>query len=247
MKIFVINLERAAERRKTALQRLHELGMDAEILHAVDGASLERNTLDPDAEPGLSDGEVGCYLSHVRAWQAIVDRRLDQAIVLEDDVVCDPAMIRIANEIVALGLPLDAVRLSALQPIRGLTIAHLSGDHCLLLPNKNPSGAQGYMVTQQGAQHLLQKLPVPRLPIDDAFDAYWKHGLCIPIVSPCLVFEDHNFPSSIVHRFGSDAPKSLGRHLARVAESKRRKLMVFLMARRLHAKLAHAAREQARP
>lgn len=245
MKIFVINLERAVERRKTVLKRLHELGLNAEIIPAVDGADVDRSALGPGAEPGLSDGEVGCYLSHVRAWQTIVDRGLNHAIILEDDVVCDPSMVRIAEEIVALRLPLDAVRLSALQPIRGLALAPLSDEHRLLLPNKNPSGAQGCMVSLQGAERLLQMLSVPRLPIDDAFDAYWQYGLCVPIVSPSLVFEDSSFPSNIVHRFGSDTPKSLSRHLARVADAKRRKFVVFLMARRLRARLARADREKA--
>ena len=246
MKIFVINLERAVERRERVLQRLHGLGIDAEILPAVEGESVDRSKLGAGAEPGLSAGEIGCYLSHVRAWQAVVEGSLDHAIILEDDVVCDPAMIRSANEIKALGLPLDAVRLSALQPIRGLTIAHLSGDRRLLLPTKNPSGAQGYMVSQQGVRRLLQKLQTPRLPIDDAFDVYWKHDLCIPVVSPSLVVEDRSFPSNIAGRFGSDIPKSLGRHLVRIAESKRRKFLVFLMARRLQAMSARVIRGQER-
>jgi len=242
MKIFVINMARATERRVTILRHLDELGLEAEILPAVEGAKIERSTLGPDAEPGLSAGEIGCYLSHIRFWQIVVERQLEHAIVLEDDVICEPAMMTVAEEIASLKLPVDAVRLSALQPIRGRTIARLSGGHSLLLPNKNPSGTQGYMVSLQGARHLLQVLSVPKLPIDNALDAYWKHGLCVPIVSPSLVAEDASIASTIGGRFGSTMPWSLRRHLTRVAEAQRRKITVYLMALRLKSRL-HNARD----
>ena len=126
MKIFVVNLERAAERRVAILRHLAELGLEAEILPAVEGARVDRASLGPDAEPGLSNGEVGCYLSHVRFWQTVVERRLPHAIILEDDVICSPTLMRVADEIAALDLPWDAVRLSALQPIRGIPLLTLS-------------------------------------------------------------------------------------------------------------------------
>jgi hypothetical protein len=163
MKIFVINMARATERR-TILRHLDELGLEAEIPPAVEGAKIERSTLGPDAEPGLSAGEIGCYLSHIRFWQIVVERELEHAIVLEDDVICDPAMMTVAEEIASLKLPVDAVRLSALQPIRGRTIARLSGGHSLLLPNKNPSGTQGYMVSLQGPATCCRCCRCPSSP-----------------------------------------------------------------------------------
>lgn len=237
MKIFVINMARATERRQAILRHLDDLGLEAEILPAIEGAKIERSTLGPGAEPHLSAGEIGCYLSHLRFWQIVVERRLEHAIVLEDDVICDPAMMAVAEEIASRKLPVDAVRLSALQPIRGHTIARLSDSHSIVLPNKNPSGTQGYMVSLHGAQHLLEALPVPKQPIDNALDAYWKHGLCVPVVSPSVVAEDTSIASTIGSRFGSTTPRSLRRHLLRVAEAERRKFTVYLMAMRLKAQL----------
>ena len=164
MKIFVLNLERAVERRQSMLQHLSGLGIEAEILPAVEGARLPPSSLPAGTDPRLSPGEVGCYLSHVRFWEIVVERGLEHAIVLEDDVRCSPAMLQVVADIVALGLPLDAVRLSALNPIRGQDITTLAGGTKLVLPNKNPSGTQGYMVTLEGARRLLQRLAVPRCP-----------------------------------------------------------------------------------
>ncbi|WP_374243900.1 glycosyltransferase family 25 protein [Zoogloea sp.] len=241
MKIFIVNLERAADRRAAILRHLGELGLEAEILPAVEGVKVDRATLGPGAEPRLSNGEVGCYLSHVRFWQLVVERRLPHAIVLEDDVVCSPSLLRVARDAAALMPPFDAVRLSALQPIRGIPVATLSGGEKLILPTKHPSGTQGYLVSLDGARRLLAALSVPRSPIDDTLDRYWKYGLCVPVVAPSVVVEDASIASGIGARFGSTAPDSVAhrvtRHFARVVEAERRKLSVFLMARRVKAQL----------
>jgi glycosyl transferase family 25 len=237
MKIFVLNLERATGRRALMLARLQDAGLQAEILPAVEGLQVDRASLPAGTEPGLSAGEIGCYLSHLRFWETVVERGLDHAILLEDDVIVRPELLRVAGEIAELDLPFDAVRLSALEPVRGIPVAMLSGGTRLVLPNKNPSGAQGYLVSLAGAKRLLARLAVPRQPVDDAFDAYWKYGLCIPVVFPCLVEEDRSMDSTIGSgRFGGGQRKSLRRHLARVAEAQRRKITVFLMARRLRVR-----------
>ena len=236
MKVFVLNLERAPERRRAMLSQVREHALDAEILSAVDGAKIDRASLPPGTRASLSSGEVGCYLSHLCAWQTVVSRGLDHAIILEDDVIISPALKRAVEEIAALELPFDAVRLSALRPVRGIPVASLSGGVQLVLPTKNPSGAQGYLVSQAGAKRLLVQLAVPQKPVDDAFDDYWKHGLCIPVLHPSLVEEDSALSSTIGHRADSHPPKTLLRHLTRVVEAQRRKLAVSLMARRLRAR-----------
>ena len=47
MKIFVLNLERAIERRESILQHLSSLGIEAEILPAVEGARLPASVILP--------------------------------------------------------------------------------------------------------------------------------------------------------------------------------------------------------
>ncbi|MDD2988187.1 MAG: glycosyltransferase family 25 protein [Zoogloea sp.] len=241
MQIFVINLERSIERREKMHRHLASLGLAAEFIPAIEGSRLAKGSIPPGTEPGLSPGEVGCYLSHVRSWQEIVDRRLSHAIVLEDDVSCSPSMIRVADEVASLGLPIDAVRLSALRPIRGILLTTLSGGENLILPTKNPSGAQGYMVTFGGAKRLLATLSVPRCPVDTALDAYWMYGLRIPLITPSVVEEEGHLVSTIAGRFDFQHSNPLVQHIARVAQSQRRKLTVFLMARQLRRRMGSPA------
>lgn len=225
-------MPRATERRNLMQCKFESLGLKGEFLHAVDGLKMNTNSLPTGTEIKLSPGEIGCYLSHVRSWETVAKRGVPHAIILEDDVSLSPNLMSVVREIIETNLPFDAVRLSALMGIRGITIATLSEGSRLVLPNKNPSGCQGYLISLAGANHLLSKLKVPKQPIDSAFDRYWKFGLFIPIVSPSVVEEDRSTASTIDGRFGNTIRKTFGRHLLRVFEAERRKITVYFMAKK---------------
>lgn len=233
LNIFVLNLDRAPQRRKIMRDRLAALGLEAEILSAVDGRKLDAADLPPGSEPELTPGEIGCYLSHVNAWKTIIQRGLSHAIILEDDVILSPKLMDLVGEIIALGLPFDAVRLSALFPVRGIPVASLSGTARLVLTTKPPSGAQGYLVSQNGAKRLLSKLAVPKLPIDVAFDRYWRYGLCMPLLFPTVVEEDKGLESTIVNRIRDTHRETVAQRISHLAEKRIRKLAALFMARRL--------------
>lgn len=242
MHIFVINMAHAVERREHILRHLRELGLEAEILPAVEGARVPPEDLPAGTHPDLSPGEIGCYLSHVRFWETVVGRGLAHAVVLEDDVRCSAELPEVLRQILASRVPFDALRLSALQPIRGETLATLPCGARIVLPTKNPSGTQGYLVSREGARRLLERLVVPTCPIDDTLDLYWRFDLRIPVLTPPVVEEDPDLASSIVHRHGSGGGKTFLRHLARVALSQRRKLSVRRMARRLRTEMRRGGR-----
>ena len=229
----MLNLDRATQRRETMLDRLAVLGLESEILRAVDGRALGAADLPPGTEPGLSPGEIGCYLSHVNSWETVIQRQLPYAIVLEDDVILSANLMNVVEEITALGMPFDAVRLSALFPVRGIPVASLSGNMRLVLTTKPPSGAQGYLVSLDGAKRLRARLGVPKQPIDVALDRYWKYGLCIPVLFPPVVEEDSLLESTIVGRIRDKYRETVIRRISHIAEKKCRKIAAFFIARRL--------------
>jgi len=232
-KIFILNLERATQRQKIMLDRLAILGLEAEILSAVDGKVLNAADLPPGTEPGLSPGEIGAYFSHVNSWKTIIQRQLPYAIVLEDDVILSPNLMEVVEELTALEMPIDAVRLSALLPIRGIPVASLSGNMRLVLTTKPSSGTQGYLVSFDGAKRLLARLAIPKQPVDVALDRYWKYGLCIPVLVPPVVEEDRLLESTIVDRIRSTYRETVISRILHKVEKKRRKIVAFFMARRL--------------
>ena len=72
MKVFVLNLERAVERHASMLAQVAAHALDAEILTAVEGVRIDRATLPAGTRASLSAGELGCYLSHLKAWETVV-------------------------------------------------------------------------------------------------------------------------------------------------------------------------------
>lgn len=103
MKIFVINLERRTDRRVFMEQQLQKLGLEAEFIHAVDGAHLSEEEQALYDEPTavafngrpFALGEIGCTLSHRVIYERMVREKIPQALILEDDVSLSEDVSRI--------------------------------------------------------------------------------------------------------------------------------------------------------
>jgi hypothetical protein len=93
--IFVISLARAPDRREAISEHLRSLGLEFEIVEAVDGAQLS----DSDCISLLAKnvtyirGVIGCYLSHIRLYERIIQDNIDIALILEDDARLNPDII----------------------------------------------------------------------------------------------------------------------------------------------------------
>ncbi len=98
-KSFIIHLQRSSGREAQVKDLISKSPFETEIVDAVDGAKLSQAEIDacfsekPLLQPvypfGLNAGEIGCFLSHMRAWQKIVDQDLTAGLVFEDDVQID--------------------------------------------------------------------------------------------------------------------------------------------------------------
>ena len=89
--LFVINLARSTQRLANTQTQLARVSLPFERIDAVDGAQLSTLQKYLHYSPQLnkqqyhyplSNGQIGCYLSHRKAWQKIVDEKLKYAIVL---------------------------------------------------------------------------------------------------------------------------------------------------------------------
>lgn len=90
MKIFIINLESDIERKYSMLQQASSLGLDVEIIKAVNGKQLSKDEVMKLSRDfysnGMTLGELGCSLSHLSVYQRIVDENIPLALIMEDDV-----------------------------------------------------------------------------------------------------------------------------------------------------------------
>lgn len=95
IKAFIIHLHRATDRRAQVNALSQQLPVSTEVIDAVDNKNLSeqeiarayhRHLHKPSYPFTLSRNEIACFLSHRKAWQAIVDQQLDAGFILEDDV-----------------------------------------------------------------------------------------------------------------------------------------------------------------
>lgn len=101
-KIFMINLKRRDERRIKMEQSFLELGLMVDTIPAFDGKDLNEDYFkeiglefltgyaDPYHNRPMTMGEIGCFLSHFYIWEKMVDEKLNEVLILEDDIRFEP-------------------------------------------------------------------------------------------------------------------------------------------------------------
>jgi len=98
MKIIVINLERAEERKERMLLQFQKLGISDYIFYpAIDGKDITNKNFFGNIAPGhfghprkFQKGEIGCIISHIGAITFAKLNNWDYFLLLEDDVIlCD--------------------------------------------------------------------------------------------------------------------------------------------------------------
>ena len=199
MRIFVINLARSVARREALTRRLNEAGLSATWIEGVDGQALERSQLQLGrGAHAMSNTEIGCYLSHVKAWRALRDSQASFGLILEDDVALGQDLPYVLSLLARLNVALDVIRLGATMPVRGKPLTKLPTGQDMVLPVKNVSGCMGYVVSAQGARRLLSMLSIPEMPVDDALDRYWQHGLRVVALRPSVIHHTEGM-SNIEH------------------------------------------------
>ncbi|MBN8993910.1 MAG: glycosyltransferase family 25 protein [Rhizobiales bacterium] len=156
---FVINLEKDRDRRDAILRQFDALpDLEPHVVEGVYGRYLPDSLCENLAKEkhwARNKGTIGCFLSHVKAWEEVAKLSDRFAVVLEDDVniaglsqladlaVPDDAEIVFINDRMsgeARGVPVAMPMLRALQ--------RLEASH-------GGPGGDGYLLTPAGARKLL--------------------------------------------------------------------------------------------
>ncbi|WP_319520415.1 glycosyltransferase family 25 protein [uncultured Martelella sp.] len=166
MKIYILNLESDRDRFEHAARAFEAKGLAFERLAAVDGRKMTAEELSAClAYPAagsydLSPSQVGCYLSHVHAWQRFLETDAATVAIFEDDVHLgedieqvlaapetwlpeDTDILKLETCLQKVPLPADAEG----GMIAGRRIIRLTGRH---------HGSAGYLLTRKGAEKLLR-------------------------------------------------------------------------------------------
>lgn len=220
MLTLVINLEHRSDRRQAMHERLLKVGLTPTFIKAINGSTPENAEAVQDAaqRTRLSRNEVGCYLSHMKAWQHLLDSPEPEALILEDDVILAPTLPRVLASLQKISAHLHVVRLSAICKLVGKQVHRLDSQHDLICTTKNPSGTMGYYVTKAGAAMLLQSIGQIQCAVDTELDRYWLWGGKVLSLSPSIICADGNSASDIEPQ-GRGVPRESQSPLQRITRS----------------------------
>lgn len=97
--IYIISLKQDIEKRQVISNTLEDFGLEFRFIDAIYGKELSNDILDSAKSNSRGNilrrgflptpNEVGCTLSHLKAYKEILDNNLNWACILEDDVILD--------------------------------------------------------------------------------------------------------------------------------------------------------------
>jgi glycosyl transferase family 25 len=189
MRIIVINLARATERRRLMEGQAATLGLALTFLEATDGSALtvaDRAPVDDEARRRitpypLSDGEIGCWISHLRAMDMLLQSGDVMAAILEDDAVLAPDFPRVLKTIEAQSTPFDVIDLHR-NFRKGEIFAHcreLLPGFALGRVGYTHMNATAYVVSREGAKKFRAHAKCYAHAVDKELHRYWVNGLDI--------------------------------------------------------------------
>lgn len=175
--IFVISLERAPERRHAITSHLKSLGLEYEVVNAVDGKKLSEKQISEVVREGLSYdcGVVGCYLSHIMVYKIIVERNISTALILEDDAMLNSNIVQMLRSGLSY-VEFDYCLLDCDNKSEKSAVFFDPDSEKMLTPgfpvyetNIGPSLLHAYLMTNTGARKRLEcAFPIVK-PVDIYF------------------------------------------------------------------------------
>jgi GR25 family glycosyltransferase involved in LPS biosynthesis len=169
--IYYINLNERNDRKIEMEKLLRKINLNYYRIDAINGNNLnydkllqEKIVLDYSfndynkKDKKLNMGEIGCYLSHVSAWNKFIESRKNYGIFFEDDIVINELYFnkvfnRIIDELIIYNfdiLFLSRNAMSNSQFYEGQIIGKF-----FYKPSKIMYGAHSYILSKKGAKKFI--------------------------------------------------------------------------------------------
>jgi glycosyl transferase family 25 len=205
----VISLERSTERRARVRHELNNFFLEWQFLNAVDGFALKALPKSYNQEKvkrlqghSLTLGEIGCYLSHLSAWEQCVQENKPM-LVFEDDFILGPQMEAVITDLMACRSLWGVVRLSGIHETKDSTVRE-SSLYRLTINNGDACGTACYLIQPEAAQNLIKHSVEVYEAVDHFMEHFSKHGVRIYAAKPYPVGLSHS-KSTIVDRSDKQA------------------------------------------
>lgn len=198
MRSFIIHM-RGDTKRAPNVEKLLKTLPDAQVIDAVVGkdilaqqsfATRPGDLHQPEYPFPLSPGEVGCFLSHRKCWQRILDEDLSHALIVEDDLSLDPELWAEAMDLVEThSTPETFIRLPAKRREVAKSIVAESDRAKMFLPKVIGLQTVCQVVGRSAAKNLLDATEVLDRPVDTFLQMHWVTGQPVHTILPNGVSE----------------------------------------------------------
>jgi glycosyl transferase family 25 len=197
MKVFVISLATSLDRRERVANKLGERKIEFQFIDACDGRlglhpylkNYDEKSFVVNRRRKAAPGELGCYVSHLLAWEKCVELN-EPIVVMEDDFELTgdfEAGIAYLEKFVD---KLAFVRLEPLEKQFFLT-SRKDPDFTLVKQLNVGMCATGYVITPHGAKELLKNGMPIKMPVDLYLKYTLMHNQLIHALVPHLVYPTH--------------------------------------------------------
>lgn len=194
--IFIINMDSSQQRWHSMEQQLARLQLTGTRVSAVVGKNLsdaEVDNLYDDARNiaqhhrPLSTGEIGCYASHRKIWQMMIEQNIPYAVILEDDVKIEANFNSVLESLPKL-TQWDLIKLSDNRANTPANSKQLTSELRVVSYNRVPNCANGYVLSLAGVKKLLGLNKVFR-PVDIDMQFHSALNLTLVGIMPYAVSE----------------------------------------------------------
>ncbi len=228
---FVINLNRAQERWKNIHSQLENLNIDATRIAAIDAKTdtLPLDRVAPLGHPAkhffprkLTKGEIGCYLSHMLCWEALLNSNEEWAAILEDDALLSPRASFFLMSPKWIPSNIHILQLHTYEKMwrcrtmpKHIPLSDGSAIYNVIEPS---FGTCCYLIDRKAAKEALVLSSLIASPIDEFlfnFKSPFVQQFPAMRINPCCVFHnDANLSTVGEKRFSRKEPYSLRNHLS---------------------------------
>jgi len=213
MNIFVISLEKSVDRRKHVLEQFSKTNLDFTFFNAIapengfseyfDSYNEEEYLLNTGRK--ATNGEIGCYASHLALWKQCVENN-EPILIMEDDFILDNRFTEAVAKTKTLIQQYGYIRLQVEH--RGKYIMALKEeDFSLVYYTKMPHSLMCYAISPTIAKNFIAKAKYLEAPVDVMIKKIWSHKQRLYGLLPYTVDDSsHHYSTNIPGRIKQ--PKS---------------------------------------
>lgn len=185
----VISLQRSTQRREKVRSELSRTNLVWSFIDAVDGSQLQ--SVPPEYKPhkvkrllgfDMTQNEIGCFLSHKKAWQACVLKN-QPTLIFEDDFILLPHFEKTLQLLLLDFHDWQLIRLQSLANSSHIAIKVL-GNISIVKNLSDEVGATAYIIKPEAAKILIEHAKDIYEPLDHFLEHKSKHGVEMLAVKP---------------------------------------------------------------